>query len=207
MDDFIKNNKAAIKMQHISKEDYIGARCCLQGGIITCGYILSAQALEKMLKSHILFYLPDEKFKSKKYKPYHDLEILLSELKNISQFEVDQFQNLCFTLSKTYDGFRYPDNKHITEFGIRSTSTSIIDEVDEMYIYLFQHLPIPNPLKCRIGILGTLKCTNNTYYKHWITVNNKAYLSRVNYFSKPLSWWDMNEGERMRHPTSEIKKI
>jgi len=203
----MESERKALLLNHTATYDYLGARCCLLNGLIDPGYILSQQALEKMLKCYILVHNPGESFKKNSRYPLHDLNSLLQRLQDFSQLQFAKYDNLCFTLTKAYHSLRYPDNPHITTYGINTLSTKVIDEVDEMFIDLFVQLPVEDKTKCRIGLLGLILISNNARGIELFVKANKAYLSRINFFGKTLNWWEMSNAEREKHTNIEIKDI
>lgn len=204
MNEFYKNNKKVLQLIQIFTEDYLGARCCLLNGLLNPGYILAEQAIEKELKSLILILSPKESFKKNKLYPYHDCSALLKRLQNITKLNLVPYENLVFVLSNTYHSLRYPDNDHLTTSGIYSLSTKLIDDLDEMFIELFVQLPIPDDIKCLIGIQSILKIKKYETELELLIKANKAYSKRLDYFSRTIEWWEMSAEERNKIPQIAI---
>lgn len=191
-----KRNQNALDLLFAATDDYLGARVCFLNGLIKQGYIFSQQAIEKILKSYILLVKPDEKvFKNKDY-PNHDLNILLIKASVITNTNFTNYVNLCKTLTGTFSVFRYPSNEKYRDLSIKNISTELVHEVDEMFITLFINLSLPDIVKCRTGILSYLKVSKYEPYVTIIIRDNKAYLKNLDYFSKPLSWWQTNADKR-----------
>jgi hypothetical protein len=201
METYIKQHKKALQFLYTATDEYIGARCSLINGLITPGYVLSQQAIEKIIKSFILVLLPNEDFlKEKKYRPLHDLTPLLATLQATTPIDLSPFNNLCFQLSKAYPFLRYPENPHIVDSGIYSLSTAIIDQVDEMFLFIHEHMPIPGKVRSRIGPLSIMLSSTTSSAREWFIRSNQAYIKRMNYFNQPYTWWELDDEERKNHP-------
>lgn len=80
IEEYFKERKSALQFLYTATDDYIGARCSFLNGLITPGYVLSQQAIEKLLKSFIALLLPNERFPRNKKYPSHDLAPLVDTL-------------------------------------------------------------------------------------------------------------------------------
>lgn len=202
IDEYFKEKKISIQFLNTATDDYIGARCCLLNGLITSGYVLSEQAIEKLLKSFILLLSPNEKLSRK-----HILTPLMETLQEVSKIDLSRYANLFNVLTKAYPFLRYPTdpkNPHILESGITSLSTAVIDEVDDLFIFLYMRIPLPDKVKCRVSLLSLLLISRHNPSIEWFIQFNEAYKNNINYFSKTFEWWQLNEEERKSRPQITI---
>jgi len=199
---YFKENKRSIQFLNTATDDYIGARCCLLNGLITSGYVLSQQAIEKLLRSFIFLISRHEKLRRD-----HDLLLLMDTLQRVSKIDLSRYANLFNVLTKAYPFLRYPENPknpHILKSGITSLSTAVIDEVDDLFIFLYMQIPLPDKVKCGVSLLSLLLLSKQSSSIEWFIRSNEAYKNNINYFSKTFEWWQLDEEERKRRPQITI---
>jgi HEPN domain-containing protein len=198
--EYAGNNKNAILFLQNATEDYLGARVSFLNGLIQPGYISAQQAIEKILKCYVLLLSPNENLRDKMKYPTHDLQSLLKGLSKLTGESYDTFNEYCFILSKVYYCLRYPEKKFINDFSINRLSTESIHELDELFLYLFVKLPMPDKNKCRLGLLSIMMIGNDQLLKQHFISNNIAYMKWINYFNKPFEWWQLSKEEQSAQP-------
>jgi hypothetical protein len=110
-----------------SVEDYAGARCCIRNHLLV-GLVYAAQAIEKLLKAHILAIDPGYNVRS--------LGHSLSEIANAastidSNLDFQPYRHVLHQLEGHYNS-RYPDNPAQSQV----MSSGGLDEIDELYVYV-----------------------------------------------------------------------
>ena len=172
---FGRDNQRMINFMHISAGDYSAARCCYLNGLMQQGAILGEQAVEKGLKAFLLCLNRDEKVA--KFRN-HQLVLIIDRIQEIQDAGLDQYRLLAQRLSDLYDYCRYPDPK--VRFDRLSMSSEDVHELDAVYFYIVQNLPIPLEVKYRTGIYAFIGEGNNSSHIHptayWLTQNNKVFL-------------------------------
>lgn len=186
--DFLRVNVDAREFHSIASEDYIAARCCWYNTFLDQGYILATQAIEKELKSILIYLDPSVDIKSFKS---HRLEPLIQKIQVLKDLGLNKYQKIGKKLSDVHELQRYPNNKlseKIIEYGFGGHET---DEIDEFVFYLLDIHPFPTEVKFRIGLYASIlhnRTMNllgnpNTLTRkntHWAILNNKAFNKRKN---------------------------
>lgn len=170
-------HQRAMLLHKIATDDYVAARCCLFNGLLPQGYILAEQAMEKELKSLLLLISPKEDFRNRKIYRQHNLNDLLNRLHELSTIDLNSFVDLGTTLTEAYELSRYPDNKLAKTITSWSMSSSIIDDVDEMYFYLLERSIMPVEVKFRssVYVLAFEESFINQKTKEWALYKNVAF--------------------------------
>jgi len=185
---FARENQLAMEFLMIATDEYAAARCCLSNGLLA-GLVLGAQAVEKYLKAFILFQNPTKNVK----KLSHKISDLAKQASLLSQsFSLTQYAQLIRRLEQHYEG-RYPDNPDAS----KHKSSSEIDELDQLVIYLNEQMMFPPEVKYRSGFYAMANSSLDKSVllstEAWIKTNNKAlfpllpsiqsqYLAVLNHF-------------------------
>jgi len=156
-----------------ASDDYIASRCCILNGLFS-GFVLACQAIEKILK--VFVYLETrEKTKLTKNDKHNPFK-LKEELQKVKKYGLDKFDGL---LQKLYDHYqcRYYDN----EVSGQGASSSELDTIDELWVYLVEILPIPDEVKYRLKFFTDLFNENSKKYgtNYWAEKNNKALAEKI----------------------------
>ncbi len=148
--------------------------CCLSllcPNTLHTGFRLGSEAVEKLLKAFI-FLKAGARTKLRgndRHNPY----LLKEELKAVHpDSKLDAYDAL---LHKLYDHYqsRYFDNI-VTGKG---ASSEELPQIDELFIYLIETLPMPDEVKCRtmfFTILCEERIRQHWRSYHWATVHNRA---------------------------------
>ena len=180
MTSFNSNNRFAGKLWGNACSDYLAGRCCFVNGLLTQGLVLFQQAIEKLMKSAILYSNPEFNFDTKKYKR-HRIEDLIEPLQRVAKIELsDEHVNFCEKLTEAYTRFRYPEfpgkqNKIHNSF---STQSSEIDKVDNLFFFIDERIDSNEYLKyftsMYVSICEPVSRDHVNYANHYyITVRNK----------------------------------
>lgn len=167
-----------------ASEDYIGARVCFHESLISSGYVLSQQALEKIMKVFIWLLKPDEKVGENPRYFSHDLFFLCSLLEDASCCDFSQYHRLCRTLTPSFFFFRYPSSNSLEKVSDPSFSLSILHEVDEMFIHMYILLPIPEHIKKYLILCSYLRNPKLQRFKTHIVKSNRAYQNHSSFFER-----------------------
>ncbi|WP_074406652.1 HEPN domain-containing protein [Aquimarina megaterium] len=181
VNEFARNNITAMGMRHIASEDYLGCRCCFFNGLLSPGFVLAEQAIEKELKSILLLLNPSENVRKL---GNHKIVPLLQKIENIKKLGLTKFEPLGNRLSNIYELSRYPDNKLNKEINHWTISGIEIVEIDEFFFFLNEVSPLPDELKIRSGIYAYLSPKKKHTLNDWATMENKAYMARKESFEK-----------------------
>lgn len=140
--EWVDNNAQLRAMHEIAIEDYIAARYSVLGlGLFTVGFALAAQSIEKLLKCYLMLggaQLADMKNFS------HKLESLFHAAVSCNaalQARQVAFGSLCSKLHAWYQS-RYPCAPNSASEWVRADFA----QVDEMVVYLEEHMPLPTPV-------------------------------------------------------------
>lgn len=137
--DYFRDNKEGVVLFYDSIDDYIVSRFLINRGFLREWLIFGSQAIEKMLKSFI--FITKGKIPKKnvdKHNPFYLKEVL----RKSSKFNLDKYDDLLKRLFGHYQS-RYMDNKNQTTF----KSSGELKEIDELYIFLLEKLPITEEIK------------------------------------------------------------
>jgi hypothetical protein len=155
--------------------DYFACRCCVLNGLHP-GFRLASEAVEKLLKAFI--YLATGAKSKLKGNDRHNPYRLKQELTAANPDpKLDTFDDL---LKKLYDHYqsRYFDNPTTG----RGASGGELDEIDDLFVYLIEALPMPDEVKYR-GTFFAFLCDENArrYWRnyHWATERNHALQGRM----------------------------
>jgi HEPN domain-containing protein len=139
---YSRKNLYALMMFWNACSDYVAARCCLLNGLFS-GLPLASQAVEKIIKSFIFLTSGEE---TKGHDPYELKTKLKSSHKDA---KLDSFDPVLQKLSQHFQS-RYHDNPNQP----RTRSPRELPEIDELFVYLLDTLPVPEEVKF------------NTYFFH-----------------------------------------
>lgn len=173
INDFAKTNGVALQFNWIATQDYIASRCCMFNGLLSQGFVLAAQSIEKLSKATLLLLNPSEDVK-KKYKD-HNIEPIIQKIQTYQDLGLNKFQNHCVRLSKLYHLCRYPDNANKeNSWGMGSDE---IEYIDEIFFHMYRVAPIPDEIKYRSGIYVYLcdKTMDIMPGNKWLSFNNKQF--------------------------------
>jgi len=171
---YCSKNQYATMMFMSASNDYIASRCCVLNGL-SSGFVLACQAIEKLLKAFI-YLETGERTKltgADKHNPFK----LKEQLLKVKKYELDKFDNL---LKKLYDHYqsRYYDNK----ISGQGSSSSELNTIDELWVYLIEALPIPNEVKYRLKFFSDLFDKDSRKYwsnYYWAERNNKTLAKKI----------------------------
>ncbi len=149
-----RTHQKALLLRNISANDYISARCLINNGLIAQGHILAQQAIEKILKSFLLFLKKD--IDIRKFKP-HRIKPLIDKVIEIGGYELDKFIDFGIYLSDTYELSRYPDSKLATTTSHWTISGENLSDIDEMYTMIDSLIPIPVEIREKNGVNSILE--------------------------------------------------
>jgi HEPN domain-containing protein len=168
-------------LNQIATDDYIASRCCLLNGLLSQGYILAEQAVEKELKSILLLLLPKENLRDRKKFRQHVINDLINRIHEISSLNLSSFKYLGEVLSDIYELTRYPDNRLRASKSSWSMTSAVVDDLDEMFFSLVEESPMPKEVKFRSGIyvLAFDNQDPNSSTQYWALLDNKAFASRL----------------------------
>lgn len=158
-----------------ASNDYIASRCCILNALFP-GFILACQAIEKLLKAFIFLETTEQ------LKDGHNPFELKKKLQKIKNYGLSKFDDL---LKKLYDHYqsRYYDNK----ISGKGASSSELKEIDELWVYLIELLPIPDEVKYRLSFFSELLEENSRKYwrfYEWATKNNQALAPKITKIKK-----------------------
>jgi len=163
--EFARNNSMAMALYNNAAQDYGACRCCLINGFFP-GFILGAQAIEKILKAFILLH--DNKVNPKSFS--HNLTKLVDEVQKNNDYGLARFLPLIRRLQIDYQT-RYPDNPCKGA----SSSTGQLVEIDELIFYLIDQIPLPDEVKFKSGVYSMLFPGNpNSPWHKWISIYNRT---------------------------------
>jgi hypothetical protein len=167
---YARNNQYAMMMFGDAGFDYFACRCCILNGLHS-GFRLGAEAVEKLLKAFI--YLKIGAKSTLRGKDRHNPYLLKQELKAVHPDPIlDNFDDLLKTLYDHYQS-RYYDNPTSG----KGASSAELDEIDDLFVYLIETLPMPNEVKYRCMFFAFL-CDGNArrHWRnhHWATEKNRA---------------------------------
>ena len=168
---FARKNQLAMLFLMVATDDYAGARCCISNSLLV-GLVLGAQAVEKYLKAFILFKNPLENVKGKRHK--------ISELAKTAStccpsFSLEKYAEFIKRLEQHYET-RYPDNPNASE----NISSSEIDELDQLVIFINEQMELPLEVKYRSYFYAMVNSSMSHSVPYpievWIKTNNKALI-------------------------------
>ena len=162
-----------------SAEDYGAARCCLINGLFP-GLVMAEQAVEKLIKGFLRTGNPSIKWNGKG----HQLADLQNQLVAMyPQISLSAYTDTIKLLQSCYDG-RYPDS----EKDAIGRATSELRNIDNLYMYLADQVPIGGELKYQIGVFPHLYTAHlglsNMPDGRWMLYQNGAALRLLN--GRPL---------------------
>lgn len=144
---YTRDKMLALQYQQIATDDYAGARCCLINGPLV-GLVLSAQAIEKYLKTIILLRSPS-------YNPKRLCHTLVDAVSEASRLEtsldLSRHSATIASLEQHYNS-RYPDNADQST----KKGTDELDGIDALVIDIVEHIPLPIDVKFRTGLYASV---------------------------------------------------
>ena len=172
--DYCIKNQYATMMFGTASDDYVSARCCILNALFP-GFGLACQAIEKILKAFIYLETGEEsKLKySDKHKPFE----LKEELKKVKDHGLDKYDDLLKILHEHYQS-RYYENPTSG----RGASSKELVEIDNLWVYLVEILPMPDEVKYRMKFFHDLCDADARIYWHdyeWLIQNNKALIPKL----------------------------
>ena len=168
--DYARLNQYAVMMFTDAGSDYVAGRCCMLNGLFP-GLRLASEAVEKILKAFIFLATGHKSMTmgNDRHNPY----LLKQELRKIHMdSKLDVFDGV---LTKLHDHFqsRYYDNPTKS----KDASTSELAQIDELFIYLVETLPMPDEVKYRTLFFAQLCDANAKMHwrgHYWTTLSNGA---------------------------------
>lgn len=154
-----------------SGDDYAAARCLSFNLLMSSGFPLFSQSVEKFLKA-IIFLEAGQK-PALKGAARHNPYALKQELQQTADYGLDPYDGV---LQNLYGHFqhRYFDNKDKSV----GMSSEELDGFDELWMHLFERVPFPVEVKYRLRFPAMLFDPNAREYwptyRHWVTYQNKA---------------------------------
>ncbi len=181
---FFDEHSSATRLLSVAAHDYAAARCLLINRMFE-GLVLGAQAIEKVLKSYLL--LSDPQMPVRKLN--HSLPKLLLKIAPLHpELALERFTALVAKFYRHYQT-RYPDNPDAST----SRTTADLRELDEIIVFLNEHLPCPRNVKYRTGFYYLTTFSLNSLNRAlrpeeiWIKQDNHALIPlltqiNLNYF-------------------------
>jgi len=178
--EFSRKNQYAMTMFMTAGCDYFACRCCLLNGLWS-GFRLASEAVEKLLKASIFLRTgTHSKLKRLKRSDLHNPYRLKEELKSArADPRLDGYDDLLRKLHDEYQK-RYPDNE-ITGQGVSSQELA---QIDALFLYLVEALPMPDKVKYRSAFFAFLcdekarRCQNY----HWAIAQNPLLQKKMPLF-------------------------
>jgi HEPN domain-containing protein len=163
--DFCRKNKKAGAMYNQATEDYAACRCCLLNGLFP-GLVLGEQAIEKMLKSILLF-------KNENIIKSHDIMQLSDDINKIGVLDLSKDSDLIKLLYDSYQG-KYPDNDRWSDAKAdrKFVTTGEVNRIDDLIIRIVNAIPIPIEVKLRMGVYPIVCDSHRLGLNTWILFNN-----------------------------------
>ena len=172
--EYFKENKRGIVFFYDSIDDYATSRFLMNNGFLREGLIFGSQAIEKMLTTFIL--LTQGKFPKKDWDG-HNLLPLREELKKTSDLNLDKYSKLLKRLSEDYRA------KYMEENLDRNKASWELKEIDELYLFLVENLPIIDGLKYITRFFQYLFSKNaQDNYASAIKENNDSLKNKISKF-------------------------
>ena len=141
----IPNTPGLLRM--VAAQDYVAARCCLLNGLLS-GFVLGAQATEKLLKAYVLALEPATDLK----KLYHGNAAIARECNRLdASFDAQRFAALFDKQEQQFKN-RYPDNWK----GSHSEDTSELADLDDFVMYIEDRVSLPDAEKYRSGVFALM---------------------------------------------------
>jgi hypothetical protein len=147
--EFARKNQYAMTMFMTASSDYFACRCCILNGL-SSGFRLASEAVEKLLKASIFLRTGTQsRLKGHdRHNPYR----LKEELKSAHvDSTLDGYDPLLKKLHDHYQS-RYPDNQTTG----RGASGEELAEIDVLFLYLVETLPMPDEVKYRSAFFAWL---------------------------------------------------
>jgi hypothetical protein len=155
--DFSRKNLYAGMMFMDAGFDYIACRCCILN-MLHSGFRLGSEAIEKILKAHI--YLTTGAKTRLNGNDLHNPYQLKEELKAVRcDLRLDSFDDLLRKLHDHYQS-RYFDNPTTG----RGATSEELSQIDELFMYLVETLPMPDEVKYRSAFMAGLCDENSRRY-------------------------------------------
>jgi hypothetical protein len=176
VDDYARTNQYAMLMLFVAGSDYFACRCCILN-MMSSGFRLASEAVEKLLKAYI--FLETKQKTTLKQNDRHNPYLLKEELQSALKArdtELDNFDGLLNQLFGHYQS-RYPDNK-----GQGSASSQELTQIDKLFIFLIEKLPMPDELKYRSGFFVSVYDSNARQFwrdYHWATEQNSLLQAKM----------------------------
>jgi len=171
---YCAKNTRTLMFLYDADQDYVAARCCILNGLFP-GFMLASQAVEKFLKALVVF-------EGKKVKNTHDPFKLKECLKEVKDYDLDRYDGLLKKLSDHYKA-RYSDNK--MDYKTNGASSEELDDLDDLWMFLKEKLPLPNEVKFRTNFFSDL-FDESPYWKDkfWIREKNGSLADRIQLWEK-----------------------
>jgi len=177
---YCRKNLYAMMMSWGACSDYVAARCCLLNGLFS-GIPLSSHAVEKMLKSFIFLKTAAKTKLKSRNGDLHNPFLLKEDLKSTHpDSKLDSFDELLKKLFQHYQS-RYYDNTNQRQ----SRSPRELPQIDELFVYLLNTLPIPDEVKYNTYFFQALcnpRLQDLLADRRWALQDNPALQSRLPVF-------------------------
>lgn len=172
---FCHDNSYATLMLMGAEDAYVSARCLILNFLITRGLGLATEAIEKVLKA--ILFLKDKKIPPNIHDTFKLKELLKAEnnfWNNLNQYDL--------LLQKLFGHYqhRYHDNKNAS----KNMSSDELSEIDNLWFFLWDNLPVPNEVKFTTSFFYWLFEKDNKdsvlsqKRKFFITEENDAFKKR-----------------------------
>jgi hypothetical protein len=167
--DYARTNLYAMGMFSVAGSDYCASRCCILNRM-SAGFRLASEAVEKLLKAYV--FLETRATSTLKANDRHNPFLLKEELQPALKTrdpELDKFDGLLRKLFGHYQT-RYPDNN---DQG--SASSQELPQIDELFVYLIDKLPMPDEVKYRSTFfVGLCEPNARQFWRdhYWATAQN-----------------------------------
>jgi hypothetical protein len=173
--EYARSNQYAMMMFASASEDYFASRCCILN-MLSSGFRLASEAVEKMLKAFI--YLATGQKSTLRGNDRHNPYLLKQELTATHPDKtLDNFDTLLKKLHNHYQR-RYFDNPTSGE----GASSEELRQIDELFVYLAETMSMPDEVKYRSRFFADL-CDENArrYWRHhhWATERNQALQGKM----------------------------
>lgn len=173
--EYARDNQYATMMLMGASLDYVACRCCILNKLHS-GFRLASEAVEKLLKAFIFVATGAEP--TLRGNARHNPYLLKQELIGVHpDHKLDSFDDLLRKLHDHFQG-RYYDNPTTGE----GASSDELDQIDDLFVYLMEALPMPDEVKYRCRFFDDLCDVElRGYWRnyHWATESNRALQGKM----------------------------
>ena len=173
--EYASNNQYLMMMFATASEDYFACRCCILN-MLSSGFRLASQAVEKMLKAHI-FNATGQESRLRGQERHNPYLLKVESTAARPDKRLDDFDEL---LKKLYD--HYQSRYYDSPTSGKGASSEELRDIDELFVYLVESLPMPDEVKYRSVFFAGL-CDENArrYWRnhYWAIERNQALQGKM----------------------------